>query len=218
MKGRPRVGLLWFIDSTVLFKIAGAMTVTSTAILYTAVKYEKCERASRWSTRRCALVADRVLNRPYYQQALHILHAHEQALAALGAPIEVGHVDLTDIKRNWHRVDAANVSESHSGEHWLQMCIPLSGQHETGYLHVRAHTVPDTQRTGHISPDDMHRTLPPAATDYDSPISRWWKVSTPPTNHRSMRTSLVLVSICFRNDDDVRRSRTRTHGWTASGV
>jgi hypothetical protein len=43
MKGRPRVGLLWFVDSAVLFKIAGAVTVASTAILYSAVKYEKCE-------------------------------------------------------------------------------------------------------------------------------------------------------------------------------
>ena len=53
---------------------------------------------------------DQHKHRPYYRQALTIFNAHQQAVDALGAPIELGQVDLGDTRYAWETKDEANVS------------------------------------------------------------------------------------------------------------
>uniref|UniRef100_A0A1I8ADH2 Found in mitochondrial proteome protein 51 n=1 Tax=Steinernema glaseri TaxID=37863 RepID=A0A1I8ADH2_9BILA len=71
-------------------------------------------------------VQHRVRSLPHYSEALKIVAHHEKAREALGPPIVVGNVDLSDRRHNF--VD--NTSS--------MLRLPVSGEIDSGFLNVYA--------------------------------------------------------------------------------
>ncbi|MFH4978879.1 hypothetical protein AB6A40_005588 [Gnathostoma spinigerum] len=104
------MGSLSRVKMSTLIQIAGGTFVVGSTCVYLARKFVQ------WKVR--AL--------PHYREAFQIISHHDKALKALGPPIKVGDVDLTDRQRNY--ID----------EFTSELRIPISGQVDGGFLDVFA--------------------------------------------------------------------------------
>ncbi|KAG8515090.1 Cytochrome c oxidase assembly factor 1, partial [Galemys pyrenaicus] len=101
-----------------LFVLTGVMTAGGCSLVYYLIQSKK-----KKSCNHCLCPLETFSRASYYQLALEQLHSHPSALEALGTPLNVHYLQLTD---KYNFVDIADA----------QLKIPVSGSKSEGHLYV----------------------------------------------------------------------------------
>ncbi|CAB3406571.1 unnamed protein product [Caenorhabditis bovis] len=98
------------VQSATLVKLAAGVFVAGSTGLYLA------QKSVQWKVRKL----------PHYSESLKIVYEHPKAIEAIGAPIQIGTVELADRRHNY-------VDKTRS-----QLRIPITGVVDCGHMDVLA--------------------------------------------------------------------------------